>query len=939
MLLEREQELGELDSALEEMAAGNGCAIGIEARAGLGKTSLVQEARARAVDAGIDVLAGRATELEQDFPFALVRQLLGAAVSALSEQERERVFDGAAAARGALGLEAGAARSQDAFAVLHALYWVTAALSERNPLLLAVDDAHSADAASLDYLGFLLPRLEELPVLLLVTGRPDEPDPSGGFRRIMADAFVRPMTLAPLSPEATAALLGEELASEPTPPFAAACFEVTGGNPFLLRELSRTVFQRRVEPSRENAEVVRELVPERVAQTVLVRLDRLAPEARAVARSLAVLGDGSEFHLVAELAGLRADEAALAADSLRAGAILDPGPSPSFVHPLVRSAVYASIPAGERGQMHAEAAACLLRAESSPEQVATQLLATAPRNDRATVETLVEAGERALAAGAPRSAIAYLRRALSEPAPTELRASVLEPLITAVVRAADNETFEAIQEQLWAEMERDPELLSRWAISLTVALAIGGRFEDAAALIGDAIEVAEGQGDFSQAFVLGAQLNTLAAIVPSVSELDLGRFAREVDPDSAAGRLAASLEARSALTRGTAREAADAGARAFGREAVIFDENPEFVAAVATILTLIAADEIAVARQAAERAIAIARDHGAVSTLVRAWTLSAVVAWGEGELLRAEPEMRQAVELARTAGSAPLALSITPVLIEILVERDELEAAERELETIGMADGPIPASPMFTILLYARGHLRLEGGDVDRALEDFAGLSYAEEGWDFGHLNVSHVGPLTGRALRARKERDRIRQLAGSMEPLAKRWDCPSTTAHFLRTRAAGADGQEAIDDLEAAAAVLEGSPRRLEHVHALIDLGEALRRGGRRADARPPLRSALGLARRCGAARVAKRAHDELLATGEKVRSYAPIGVESLTPSERRVAELAATGMTNRQIAQSLFVTLKTVEAHLSATYDKLDIESRRELPGALGDGADPAG
>jgi DNA-binding NarL/FixJ family response regulator len=116
-----------------------------------------------------------------------------------------------------------------------------------------------------------------------------------------------------------------------------------------------------------------------------------------------------------------------------------------------------------------------------------------------------------------------------------------------------------------------------------------------------------------------------------------------------------------------------------------------------------------------------------------------------------------------------------------------------------------------------------------------------------------------------------------------------------------------------------------------LADLGEALRRAGRRVDAREPLREAFQIARRCGAAGLAKRANAELQATGVTVRRYTPIGVESLTPSERRVADLAASGMTNRQIAQSLYVTVKTVEAHLSAAYGKLDIASRRELPDAL--------
>jgi DNA-binding NarL/FixJ family response regulator len=101
-------------------------------------------------------------------------------------------------------------------------------------------------------------------------------------------------------------------------------------------------------------------------------------------------------------------------------------------------------------------------------------------------------------------------------------------------------------------------------------------------------------------------------------------------------------------------------------------------------------------------------------------------------------------------------------------------------------------------------------------------------------------------------------------------------------------------------------------------------------------LREGLKLARQCGGVRLARRAQQELQATGETVRRYAPVGVESLTPSERRVAEMAAAGMTNRQIAQSLFVTVKTVEAHLSAAYDKLDIASRNDLAAALPDPAD---
>jgi len=183
----------------------------------------------------------------------------------------------------------------------------------------------------------------------------------------------------------------------------------------------------------------------------------------------------------------------------------------------------------------------------------------------------------------------------------------------------------------------------------------------------------------------------------------------------------------------------------------------------------------------------------------------------------------------------------------------------------------------------------------------------------------------------ANGEGARARELVDEMMDGVQRWGAPASVGHVLRAAAAACDGEEGIGMLEQASRTLEGSPRSLIHAHVLFELGATLRREGRRRDARLPLREAFGTSRRCGAARLAKRAHAELEATGEKVRRYVPIGVESLTPSERRVADLAASGMTNRQIAQSLFVTVKTVEAHLSAVYDKLDIPSRRQLAAAL--------
>lgn len=930
VLLEREREMAELDGAVGDAKRGKGRAVAIEASAGMGKTRLLGAVRATGEREGLNILSGRATELERDFPFALARQLFEQHLTNLPAKERDDLLDGAGAARSALGLAAGA-EDQDPFAVLHGLYWVTAALAERRPLLLAIDDAHWADAGSLDYLGFLLPRLEELPVLVAITVRTDEPEPPPGLGRISMDASLGHLSLTPLSADGTTELLAQELGHEPDPAFAAACLEVSGGNPFLLCELARTLQEREIQPAAEQAPRVREQAPERVARMVLTRISRLPPETATVARSLAVLGDGSDYGLLAAMNGVDSEGTQRAADELRAHAIFDASSSLRFIHPLARNAIYTDMPVGERSRAHARAAALLRERDAGPGRIATHLLATEEQGERATVEVLIAAGEQALATGAPRSAIAYLSRAVREPPPPDLRSAVLDPLLTASFRAADQAAFAAVEEEVLAAWARDPSLRSRWAIQLTMLMALSGRFEEAASMLVEAVEVAVGERDVERAYQLQAQLSTLAAMVPAVPEVEIGDLGDEIDPDSPTGRLAAVMEVRSAAVDGTARELADAAKRALGNDGSIFAEEPEIAASSIAVMTLVTADEMEAAKHGAERALAIARERGATTELVRGLFLKGFVAWGYGDLPVAEADLRQAIDLARLAGIIPLILMYTGALLEILIERDELETAEKELEALGMAEGPAPGGPMLGMLLMVRVHLRVEQGKFEGAVEDFEALTSVAEMKGFGPGPVASVSPWAAHALIALGRKDEAREMTDEMLAWAEHWGAPSSISHVLRAVAETRDEAEAVQVLERAAEVVDGSPRRLEHALTLLALGTALRRVGRRADARAPLRKAFDLARRCGAARTARRASEELQATGETVRRYTPIGVESLTPSERRVAGLAASGMTNRQIAQSLFVTVKTVEAHLSATYHKLDIRSRQELPAAL--------
>jgi DNA-binding CsgD family transcriptional regulator len=167
----------------------------------------------------------------------------------------------------------------------------------------------------------------------------------------------------------------------------------------------------------------------------------------------------------------------------------------------------------------------------------------------------------------------------------------------------------------------------------------------------------------------------------------------------------------------------------------------------------------------------------------------------------------------------------------------------------------------------------------------------------------------------------------------ARRWGAASGIGIALRAVALVEGGARSVDRLREAVEVLDGSPARLEHARALIDLGAALRRANRRAEARSALQNGLDMAVNCGARPLAERARTELRAAGGRSSDPAGTGLEQLTASERRVAELAAEGRSNPEIAQALFVTRKTVETHLGHVYSKLDISGRGKLARVLAD------
>ncbi len=174
---------------------------------------------------------------------------------------------------------------------------------------------------------------------------------------------------------------------------------------------------------------------------------------------------------------------------------------------------------------------------------------------------------------------------------------------------------------------------------------------------------------------------------------------------------------------------------------------------------------------------------------------------------------------------------------------------------------------------------------------------------------------------------DEARTLAEEELDLSRAWGAPTMIGRSLRALGLVEGGPRGLGLLEDAASVLAASPAAYELLKTQVELGAALRRANQRSAARELLRQCLDRAERSGAGLLAEQARQELLATGARPRRVVLSGAESLTPSERRIATMARGGMTNREIAQSLFVTTKTVETHLAHVFTKLDIRSRTEL------------
>jgi DNA-binding CsgD family transcriptional regulator len=934
-LLEREGELAECAGLIDGALDGSGRLVLVEGGAGIGKTRLLGAAREQARARGMDVAHARGGELEREFAYGIVRQLFEPTLVRAASAERDELLSGAAALvtplfdAGAL-IQASTADAGGGFATLHGLFWLTANLAARRPLLLAIDDLHWADPASLRWLAYLVRRLEGLPVLVVGCLRPAEP---GAEQRLLEevlsdpDAFViRP---ARLSEAGVARLVREALSQAADARFCAACFEATGGNPFLVRELLAALISSGVSPTAETAASVRDIGPRGVVRSVGLRLGVLGPPATALARAVAVLGDDVDPAHAAALAALDPAAALTATTALTNAELLRPALPLTFVHPIVRAAVYRGLTPAQRDGEHARAAALLAARGAPGEEVAAQLLLTAPRGERFVVAALQDAASEALARQAPDTAVTYLRRALDEPPAAERRIDVLHRLGCAERQILAGGAADHLREAL--NGMSDPQARGATALELARMLFFGSGGHEAMDLVESAIGGLSVR-DSELRLRLESSLLTIALEEPELYPRARGRLERlraGAPHDSVGGAvLLAVLAYHDARAGAALTECVPRAQRALASGHLLRDEAGMGWCHAAFALE--AADLFDEVLRTCDQVLADARARGSVFAFTLACLFRGQAALLRGALSAAEEDLSLAIDAAESHGLGTRLPTPIARLAVTLMERGEVAAAARVLERVA-SGRDVPDTVHLISFRTSRARLRLLQGRAQEALSEL--LELGERYAAIGGRNPAIYAwrSFAALALLDLGQTDEARRLAREEVELARAWGAPRALGAALRVAGLAEGGGRGLLLLHEAAGVLGQSPALLERSRALVELGAALRRANRRAEARDPLRHGLELAHGCGARLLAERAHAELVATGARPRRLVLSGLESLTPSERRVAAMAANQMTNRDIAQALFVTPRTVEVHLSSVYRKLGIAARSQLPRAL--------
>jgi DNA-binding CsgD family transcriptional regulator len=927
-LLERDEELASIERALADALDGTGALLTIEGEAGAGKTALLDAAGRQGEAAEMQVLRARGGEFERDFPYGIVRQLFEPPLASSAARD-ELLGESAAGAAPVFDPTAAPAEGGNPFAIQHGLHGLVAALAESAPLLVLIDDAQWADLASLRALAFVGRRLGGLHVALVLAIRTGEPgEHEALLDELRREPGARMIEPRPLSADAVAVLLADESERLPEDGFAAAARDATGGNPFLLVELVRALDFEQLDGEPVDADRLARVAGPGASRSILARLARLGEPPVATARAVAVLEPNAEARRVAALSGLPPASVAHACERLVVAGLLSDAQPVAFVHPLVRAAVLSEVPTPRRAADHARAARLLSEDGAAVDAVAAHLLLAESGGDEWAVGELRSAAAEALSRGAPLTAVAYLRRALREPPPQPDRRTVSRELGLALLRADDAEGVEVLRALRAAET--DPVVRAELATELSIPLALRRPGGEGVAMLEESLREIPDHRSGLGLLLRGQQLLQLLNGMERIPEgLDPGRRSWP-DGSTAEGRyLLRQLAFLYAVGFGEMENAVDLLDRIGTDLALYASDVRAGLPANSGLGAMILVDRGEDTREYFTTTIEISKERGSVTGLAATHGMRATGLYAEGDLRQARLDGDIALRLVEPSGIRVHLTNWLFAMLRILVAQGESSAADELLGRLWKGRDPGPGLPG-AFVLTSRAELRAASGRHAEARHDFLAAGERVSWLPFANPEV--LGWRTGLALSefALDNEEDAQRLAAEAVRLAREAGGRRGIGLALRVLGTVTPGEEGIQLLRDACDALGGTRARLRHAEALVELGAALRRANQRREAREPLREGLDLAHRCGATPLEERARTELEATGARPRKAVLSGVESLTPSELRVAQMAADGMTNREIAQSLFVTAKTVETHLRHVYQKLDV-ARAGLAEAL--------
>lgn len=901
-LCERDGQLAVAARLAQRAEAGAGALLVVRGGTGSGRTALLDAAAEIARRQGMDVRRTRCSDHDRDGGTrpAVVHRLLDGAPETVSIDE----------------LSPGGV-----------------------PLALAVDDIHLADPASRAWLGRLVPRLDRLPVLLILTER-HQYDMTAAPRGIawgLAPSLVHTVRLPPLSGPSVDAIARARLGGEPPPGLAAA----TAGNPLLLHALLQDLAELHPGgPPERTPSSVAELHPGAYADAVAWLLSAAGPQTAAAGCALALVQDERDpLGLLAEWQrGDRrrverkgfaapprgepesADPARLAgwAAALRHHGFLaagsgDAGEPIRFAHPLLRDAVLHTLPRERRDAAHRTAARLLHERGDRAGAVAGHLLPVPPVGEAWAADVLLAAAQetRSEPEGVPR-AVAHLRRALDEPLTTERRGSVLTELGCLEVRIERAAGVRRLAEAL--RVQQDGHGRVRVASALGTALAAHGEVPAAIAVLRELADGFAGRPD-----LLSAVQAATALIASHDGESwrqmisELLRLRHLGDPDPMAEMMLTEYESAAGLL--SAEQAWEQVRPLLAHGAVDPLLEPYVLGSVATVAQW--ADRLDEAERYADR-VPLGEPvlHPGHECLVS---------------VRAEAAVMRG-DFARLADHQDTAANVH-VGAQTMIALTELDRLDEAAVLAGKLAGPGPDNSwQWCEFLYARGLLRSARGDDGGALEDLTDCGRLQGGRGVVSPVVTPWRSAAADCLVRTGRAGEAVPLAAEELRLARIWGTARTEGRALRalgSATGGRHGLELID--EAVARLREEAAAEPELIAAQLDLGRALTAAGHCGRAREVLREAAARAERLGAVRLGRLARQALRDGGARPRRIPHTGTGALTASERRIAELAAAGHGNAGIAELLHLARRTVETHLTSTYRKLGIRQRADLTVAL--------